>query len=108
MPGARFGRLGSAAMILPIVLSKRLRRSGELERPDARRDETPQSRGRTCAVFGNRARFTHMQVKCGAWGPARPPLCAGRGVEMRQRRRKLGRSARVRRAQVSAAVWSTL
>ncbi len=55
MPGARFGRLGSAAMILPIVLSKRLR-SGELS-DDARRDETPQSRGRTCAVFGNRTLF---------------------------------------------------
>jgi hypothetical protein len=41
MPGAKFGRFGSATMILPIVLSKRLRRSGELERPDARRHETP-------------------------------------------------------------------
>ena len=57
MPSARFGRLGSAAMILSIVLSKRLRASGELKRPDARRDETPQSRVRTCAVFGNRTLF---------------------------------------------------
>ena len=66
MPGARFGRLGSAAMILPIVLSKRLRASGQLERPDARRDETPQSRGAP-VPFSEIARFfTHMRVKCGA------------------------------------------
>jgi hypothetical protein len=42
MPGAKFGRFGSATMILPIVLSKRLRRLGELERLNARRHETPQ------------------------------------------------------------------
>jgi hypothetical protein len=67
MPSARFGRFASAAMILPIVLSKRLRGSGELERPDARRDETPQSRARPCAVSEIAQVSLTCASNCGEW-----------------------------------------
>ena len=68
MPGARFGRLGSAAMILPIVLSKRLRAPGR----------NASIEGRTCAVFGNRTLFhSHasqmLRVRVGSVAALRRP-----------------------------------